>query len=151
VCTFVICGNGWCDELTGCAEYRLDRWEYPYCGRYVVWLTDNYYTVVLYKGKTLGNSSHYHNSSWLYYGYTSSWIQCTMNCSVQLCNHSTTVTFHIFHLNIFWMNSTVSSITQLNSLIQAQPECIRTIGLKKLKKIFQCKKLCTYSNIYVNI
>jgi len=41
---------------------------------------------------TLKNSSHYHNGSRLYYGYTSWWIHCTMNCPDQCCNQATTVT-----------------------------------------------------------
>ena len=40
----------------------------------------------------VNNSSHCHNGSRLCYGYTSWWIHCTMNCSGQCCNHSTTVT-----------------------------------------------------------
>jgi hypothetical protein len=53
VCTFVTCGSGWCDQFTGCAEWRMDRCEYPYCGRYVDCLTETYYAIVLCKQKTL--------------------------------------------------------------------------------------------------
>ena len=41
---------------------------------------------------TVMNSYHYHNDSQLYYGNTSLWIHCTMNCRDQCCNHITTVT-----------------------------------------------------------
>jgi hypothetical protein len=39
-------------EFTGCALWRLDRCQYPYCGRYVVCLTETYYAIVLCKLKT---------------------------------------------------------------------------------------------------
>ena len=49
----LLCGNGRCDEFSGCAEWRLDTCGYPYYACYVFCLTDTYYAIVLYKEKML--------------------------------------------------------------------------------------------------